>query len=219
MVTIRPARLAALPALALGLVLALAGSPTTAAAQAEPTQGMDAPRWVEPPRTLPKFKPTDPKAELNRLFEALKQAPTDQAAKFVEMRIWALWFASGSDTVDLLMARARQAMEARDAALATQLLDAVVEIAPDFAEGWNRRATLRFMASDLPGALADLSQVLAREPRHFGALVGLGTIFQALGEDKRALEAFQRALDVNPKMDKAEEAAKPLRPKVQGRDI
>jgi tetratricopeptide (TPR) repeat protein len=167
--------------------------------------------------------PAEPKAERGRsidfLFEALKAAPDAETAKLIENRIWALWFTSGSDTADLLMTRVKQAMEANDADLALRLLDSIIELKPEYAEAWNRRATLYFTKKDYAHALADISQVLAREPRHFGALTGLGMILQDMGEDKRALEAFRRALEIDPHLQKVPEFVKALSEKIEGRDI
>ena len=153
------------------------------------------------------------------LFQALKAAPDDETARLIEGRIWALWLVSGSDTADLLMSRARAAIEQNDADLAIQLLDAIIELKPDYAEAWNRRATLYFEKHDYGRAMSDIAQVLAREPRHFGALTGLGMILEDVGDDKRALEAFRRALEVDPRLERVPEIVKSLTEKVEGRGI
>ena len=101
--------------------------------------------------------------------------------------LWALWFASGSDTATLLMGRVKTATDAKDMDLALKLLNAVIDIKPDFLEAWNRRATLHFMKKDYGAAIADIQQVLSREPRHFGALSGLGIILQEIGDDSGRL--------------------------------
>jgi len=175
--------------------------------------------WADAPEKLPRLPRGDRTKNLEFLFEALKAAPDPDSAKLVEGRIWALWLASGSDTTDLLMSRVKSAMDNKDNALAIKLLDAVTRLKPDYVEGWNRRATLRFAAKDYGGALADIQQVLGREPRHFGALSGLGVIMQEFGEDKLALEAFRRALAVNPNLQKVPDFVKTLTEKVEGRDI
>jgi tetratricopeptide (TPR) repeat protein len=175
--------------------------------------------WTEPPAKLPKVARGDRTKNLDFLFEALKVAPDADSAKLVEGRIWALWLASGSDTADLLMTRAKTAADEKDANLAARLLDSVIELKPDYIEAWNRRATLHFANKDYGSSLADIRQVLAREPRHFGALTGLGVIMQELGEDKLALEAFRKALVVNPHLQKVPEFVKTLTEKVEGRDI
>ncbi len=175
--------------------------------------------WADAPEKLPRLPRGDRTKNLEFLFEALKAAPDADSAKLVEGRIWALWLASGSDTTDLLMSRVKSAMDNKDNALAIKLLDAVTRLKPDYVEGWNRRATLRFAEKDYGGALADIREVLGREPRHFGALSGLGVIMQELGEDKLALEAFRRALAVNPNLQKIPDFVKTLAEKVEGRDI
>jgi tetratricopeptide (TPR) repeat protein len=99
------------------------------------------------------------------------------------------------------------------------LLSAVVKLRPDYVEGWNRRATLYYLQNDYTRSLQDIEQVLRREPRHFGALAGLGMIMQELGDDRRALDAFRKALAVNPHLEKVPELVKTLTEKVEGRDI
>ncbi len=174
---------------------------------------------IDPPKELPRAQTGDTKVNLDRLFEALKIAPDAESAKYIEGRIWALWFASGSDTATLLMGRVKTATDARDTDLALKLLNAVIDIKPDFLEAYNRRATLYFMKKDYGPALADIQQVLAREPRHFGALSGLGIILQELGDDKRALEAFRRATAIHPHLERIPDLVKKLSEKVDGRDI
>ncbi len=173
----------------------------------------------EAPDKLPRAARGDRIKNLDFLFEALKAAPDADAAKLVESRIWALWLASGSDTADLLMNRVKTATEGKDTKLAVELLDAVVALRPEYVEGWNRRATIHFANKDYGKSLADIRQVLAREPRHFGALTGLGVIMQEFNEDKLALQAFRKALEVNPHLSKVPDFVKTLTEKVEGRDI
>ena len=175
--------------------------------------------WADAPDKVPRAPKGDRTKNLDFLFEALKAAPDADAAKLVEGRIWSLWLASGSDTADLLMSRVKTATEAKDTKLALQLLDAVIQLRPDYVEAWNRRATIHFADKDYSKSLADIRQVLAREPRHFGALTGLGVIMQEFNEDKLALEAFRRALAVNPHLQKVPDFVKTLTEKVEGRDI
>jgi tetratricopeptide (TPR) repeat protein len=153
------------------------------------------------------------------LFGALKAAPDDASAKAVEDRIWSMWTAMGNDTTGLLMSRAKKAIDDDDYNLALRLLDAIIEIKPDYTEAWNRRATVYFLKKDYANSLADLSKVLTREPRHFGALSGLGLIMQDIGDDKRALDAYRKALDVYPRLKGVPEKVKTLTEKVEGRDI
>jgi tetratricopeptide (TPR) repeat protein len=177
------------------------------------------PPLPDAPDKLPRASRGDRTKNLDFLFEALKAAPDADAAKLVESRIWALWFASGSDTADLMMSRVKTATDAKDTKLALQLLDAVIELRPEYTEAWNRRATIHFSNKDYGKSLADIRQVLAREPRHFGALSGLGIILQELGDDKHALEAFRRALAVHPRLERIPDLVKKLSDKIDGRDI
>ena len=156
---------------------------------------------------------------LDFLFGALKAAPDEASARHVEARIWALWLHTPSDTAALLMTRAKTAMDAKNIDVALKLLDSVVKLRPDYIEAWNRRATLYYLKNDYRHSLEDIQQVLIREPRHFGALAGLGMIMQEIGDDKRALDAFRKALAVNPHLEKVPELVKTLTEKVEGRDI
>src|SRR5690242_348278 len=158
-------------------------------------------------------------ASLDTLFGALKIAPDEASAKAIEDRIWAIWISSGSDTCNLLMSRVKDATDDRDYDLAVKLLDAIVTIKPDYVEAWNRRATLFYLKHDYGHALADIREVLAREPRHFGALAGLGLILQDIGDDKHALQAYQAALAIDPHLRDLNDTVKTLREKVEGRDI
>jgi tetratricopeptide (TPR) repeat protein len=171
------------------------------------------------PGKLPKVGSADRNRGLDFLFGALKAAPDEESAKYVEARIWALWMQTPSDTAALLMARAKIAMDAQKMDVALKLLDAVIKLRPDYVEAWNRRATVYYMQNDYARSLSDIEQVLVREPRHFGALAGLGMIMQDLGDDKRALDAFRKALAIDPYLEKVPEMVKSLSEKVEGRDI
>ena len=186
--------------------------------QAKP-EAKPSPDWVTPPSDLPRPDRSQRTPSLDTLFEALKIAPDADSAKAIETRIWAVWMTSGSDTCNVLMGRAKAALDEKDYDLAIKLLDAVVEIKPSYVEGWNRRATVYYLTNDYGHSLADIREVLAREPRHFGALAGLGLILQELGDDVHALEAYRRALAINPHLEHVGETVKTLREKVEGRDI
>ena len=193
-------------------------TPAAVLAQDFGTQPRAHKKLPDAPAKLPRGAP-DKTRGLDFLFGALKAAPDEASAKHVEARIWAIWMQTPSDTTALLMMRAKAAMEAQNSDVALKLLDAVVKLRPDYVEGWNRRATLYYLKNDYTRSLQDIEQVLAREPRHFGALAGLGMIMQDLGDDKRALDAFRRALAINPHLDKVPELVKTLTEKVEGRDI
>lgn len=171
------------------------------------------------PSTAPQSGRTGSTFSLDTLFGALKIAPDEASAKAIEDRIWAIWMSSDSDTCNLLMSRVKVATEDKDYDLAIKLLDAIVTIKPDYVEAWNRRATLHYIKHEYGPALADIREVLMREPRHFGALAGLGLILQDIGDDKHALEAYQAALAIDPHLRDVPDTVKTLREKVEGRDI
>lgn len=174
---------------------------------------------MSPPADLPPGARGDSTLNLDTLFGALKIAPDEASAKAIEDRIWAIWVSSGSDTCNLLMSRVRAATDDKDYDLAGRLLDAVIALEPNYVEAWNRRATVNYLKQDYGQAIADIGQVLAREPRHFGALAGLGMILQEIGDDKHALEAYRQALAVDPHLDNLSDVVKTLGEKVEGREI
>lgn len=202
---------------AVGLAAATATVPVLAHARGDE---LNQPKLKPPeaPDKLPKT-PTDRAHGLEFLFGALKAAPNEESAKHVEARIWAIWLQTPSDTAALLMARVKAATDAHQLDVALKLLDSIIRLRPDYVEAWNQRATLYYMQNDYARSLADIEQVLAREPRHFGALAGLGMIMQDLGDDKHALEAFRKALAIDPYLEKVPELVKQLSEKVEGRDI
>lgn len=219
-------RLPAIGWLCLATLLTVAGALLSAVAfaQAPPRSGVAPPEITErknppqPPSRLPGI-PKDQVRGLDFLFGALKAAPDEESAKQVEARILALWSRTSSDTTVLLMQRAKVAIEAKQPDIALKLLDAVLKLHPDYIEGWSQRATLYYVQNDYQHSLEDIEQVLIREPRHFGALAGLGMIMQELGDDKRALDAFRKALAINPHLENVRELVKTLTEKVEGRDI
>lgn len=138
------------------------------------------------------------KTKLDALFTALAKAAGNAEAQEIVREIWETWLHSGRDDVDLLMQQAAAGMQSRNFGVAALLLDEVVALAPDFAEGWNRRATLRFVMGDYAGSDADIEKVLALEPRHFGALSGRAMVHMAAKRWPEALAAYRAALTVNP---------------------
>jgi tetratricopeptide (TPR) repeat protein len=208
-----------MPVIGVALVGALALSCGAASAQDRGVQDREPDQsesFAEPPGKLPKV----PRGQdIEFLFGALKVAPSPEAAKAVEGRIWALWMVSPSDTASLLMSRVRRAVEVKNLDLAVKLLDSIVVLRPDYVEAWNRRATLHYMRKDFTRSIEDIRQTLAREPRHFGALAGLGMIMQELGEEKRALEVYRKVIEVNPHMPRIPDLIKSLTEKVEGREI
>jgi tetratricopeptide (TPR) repeat protein len=204
-----------------GILAGVLAGALPAAAPAQGPQGAperQQKRPPQPPSKLPNVG-ADRTRGLDFLFGALKAAPDEASAKHVEARIWALLMQTSSDTAALLMSRAKAAMDAKQADVALKLLDAVIKLRPDYVEAWNRRATLYYLQNDYSRSLADIEQVLSREPRHFGALAGLGMIMQDIGDERRALDAFRKALAVNPHLERVPELVKALTEKVEGRDI
>ena len=119
---------------------------------------------------------------------------------FAERGLWLLWGRSGDSAIDELMARGSEEMQAGDLAASIATFSEVIKKKPDFAEGWNRRATAYYLAGENRKSLADCDQVLKRNPSHFGAISGVGQIYARLEQYGKALEWFQRALEVNPNM-------------------
>ncbi|NNJ76154.1 MAG: hypothetical protein HKP56_13465 [Anderseniella sp.] len=147
---------------------------------------------------------------LDRLFGQLRQADDEKSVQLLENAIQALWLRSGSPTADLLMKQAGNAMGEQQYGAALVIMDTVVEQHPDFAEGWNRRATLHFLRGDFTSSLRDIDQVLSLEPRHYGALSGQGAIFKQRGDGRQALRALRRARTVNPKLKNVDERIREL---------
>lgn len=170
-------------------------------------------------RAKPPARPLTRAQRLDGLFTALKQAPNAQMAQMIEARLEATLMQSGSDTADLLMSRARGLIETKDYDQSLVLLDSIVELSPGYTEAFAQRATVRFLKKDVFGSLTDLRVVIAREPRHYTALAGLGVMLQDLGEDRRALDALRRAIAINPHLKGIPEIIKRLETKVDGREI
>jgi tetratricopeptide (TPR) repeat protein len=233
--------LSALRGIAVSAALALALSVSHAAAQVD-LQMAPPPGKSEPEGALPAPKapgaPHAGKAEdgksaapapvetgpeqraklLDELYTRLATAPDQATSNEISAAIEQLWGHSGSPTADLLVARAVATAEA-NRELAMKLLNAAVELQPDFAEAWNRRAYLYYLNNDFKRALGDLRRVLALEPRHFKALEGLGNLLQHLGEKKAALEAYNSVLKVNPNATDAKKARDDLKLEVEGQGI
>ena len=156
---------------------------------------------------------------LDELFRQLAASDNAEDAKGVAAAIQSIWSRSGSDTADLLTSRAMAALGADQKELAQRLMDHVVEVAPDWAEGWNKRATVRFLAEDYEGSMADIDRTLVLEPRHFGSLTGLATILQRSGYEKRALEVLRRLIVIYPQQPDIQKLIDKLGPDIDGRDI
>ncbi|MEE7478367.1 tetratricopeptide repeat protein [Methylobacterium hispanicum] len=194
-----------------GLLAALIAGPALAA-----PPGLSGRPEAEQPAERKKPAPA---ISLDDLFGRLREADDDEEAKGVAKLIERRLDRSGSATADLLTDRARQAMSAKDFALAAELMDRVTALEPAWSEGWNRRATVFWLLSDKQAAVADLQRALVLEPRHFEAWAALGRIYLSMDDKARALNAFRRAAALYPRMAKVNEAIDRLAPDVDGRDL
>jgi tetratricopeptide (TPR) repeat protein len=158
-------------------------------------------------------------SRLDELFAKLQAAKSDDDADPIIADIWSVWNLSGSEQVDEIMQRALSLMHMGALGMALEVLDGVVAMAPDHAEGWNRRATVLFHIGQYDRSLKDCEEVLRREPRHFGAMAGMGMIALAQGRHGASLMAYRRALKVNPFMKERRELIPALEKKVDGRDL
>jgi len=138
---------------------------------------------------------------------------------FAEQGLWLLWTRSGDAQIDGLMAQATEEMQAARYGEAIKLLNQVVEKKPAFAEGWNRRAYVHYMKSEVDQALGDLRRTLALDPNHFKALDGLAQILREIGQKRPALKAFKQLLDVHPYWSGAQDAVDELEREVEGQGI
>lgn len=159
-----------------------------------------------------------PAATLDRLFERLHDAKTQEEAEGVARLIQRRWARSGSDTADLLMTRAQKALQDKQTEIAIELLDRIISLQPDWAEAWNQRANALYIVGDPIRSMIDIGEALKREPRHYGAMMGLGMILRQQGDDKAAMVAFRKALTIYPQFDAVKKAVDSLKSDVDGRD-
>jgi tetratricopeptide (TPR) repeat protein len=150
------------------------------------------------------------------LFQRLHQTSLEGEAERLQGTIWQLWMRSENEDSNLLMRLGVNAMNGGDYPAALRAFDRMVEDDPNFAEGWNKRATVRYLMGDFGGSVADIERTLALEPRHFGALSGLGMINMELNDHKGALRAFEAALKINPHLRGARQHLEELKKKLLG---
>ncbi len=152
---------------------------------------------------------------LDGLFDELREAGDESTANEIEREIWLIWLDSGRDDVDDLMVRGIGAMQRRAMGQALTFFNQVVEMAPGYAEGWNKRATVHYLRDDLAESVHDIRRTLALEPRHFGALSGMGLILAERKDNEGALRAFEEVLRINPNSPSARSSAQELRAKIR----
>ena len=191
----------------------------------------DEPRVTEPqPFGAPELPPEqeeeqaeEPAApveeDLDSLFARLQRVSDPGEGRRIANDIWAEWGDSGSATINLLMQWAAQAIEEDRQATALDLLDQVTVLKPDFAEGFNRRATLHYMMGNHRKSMADINRVLELEPRHFGALSGMAAIMMEAGNDRLALRALERVLEIYPSDRAAQGRRGGLQDKLSGERV
>jgi tetratricopeptide (TPR) repeat protein len=188
------------------------GKPDSQAAPDKPeAQAPQAKKDEPPPKT-----PAEERADLYARLAASKDE--DETAGIIT-RLLHSYSESGSDTADLLLRRARQAIGVENYADALKILDATIALLPDWAEGWNARATARYLDDDYNGSMADIAQTLKREPRHIGALMGMGMILEAREKREDALKVYERVLEIAPHWRNAQEAADKLKAALAGSEL
>lgn len=138
------------------------------------------------------------RAALDKLFAQLKSAKDKAGAQPIVDKIWREWFKTDNAEVEALMSRVQFARRAGLHEQAIKELDKIIQLAPDYVEGWNQRATIYFIMGRDAESVADIQQVLRLEPRHFGALAGLGLIHMRAENWKSAIASFERALELHP---------------------
>jgi tetratricopeptide (TPR) repeat protein len=161
----------------------------------------------------------DEASRLDKLFSDLKRERNEKAAERIANQIWAEWRKSGSASVDLMLQWSNEAADKKKFDVALDFLDQVVTLQPDFAEGWNRRATVHFMMDNYAKSMADIEYTLRLEPRHFGALSGLASILKATGRKELALDAYERTLAIYPMMRSAQSEVATLSDELAGEGI
>lgn len=159
------------------------------------------------------------KGMLDGLFARLQSTADASEAAGIERRIWRIWMHSEKEDLNVLMHQGAAAMARKDFKLALESFNALIRLAPGMAEAWNKRATLYYMMRNFDASIADVKQTLALEPRHFGAIVGLGLIYEQLGDPQAALRAYREGLKINPHMARILEKSKKIARELKDQNI
>lgn len=175
------------------------------------------PAWADDPVNPPVA--ATKQARLDQLFIDLKRERNEKAAERIAGRIWGEWSQSGSASIDLMMQWSQKAIENQKFDVALDFLDQVVTLQPNYAEGWNRRATVHFMMKNFGKSMSDIDHTLQLEPCHFGALSGLAQIMALTGHKQSALEAWQKVLAIYPMMRSAQDQVATLSEELAGEGI
>ena len=193
--------------------------PILAALLATPAVGQDVTTQVAEPQAAKESVPgplATSEQRLDSLFLRLKKERSTEQARGIANEIREVLVYSGSATVDFLMESAARAMDEKRYGAALDFLDQVTLLAPDYVEGWNRRATLHYLLGNYPKAMSDSARVLALEPRHLGALAGIAGILQESGQEQQALTAWENYLSHYPADREAQQQMIELMNKLAG---
>jgi len=166
--------------------------------------------------SMPSAEARQDDPRLKDLFAELKTATSSFEARVIETKVWKIWIENGDPRIDALMDRGMNAMSVDDTETALAAFSEVVRLDDSFAEGFNKRATVEFMRHDFAASVADIERTLALEPRHFGALAGLGQVFLAMNDKPAALKAFEAALAIDPRLESVQKAVTELKQQLQG---
>lgn len=156
---------------------------------------------------------------LGELFTALADLQDPDQAFSVEAAIWQIWLDGGDSASNQLMTRGIRAMNARRFRDAVERFTELIAAAPEFAEAWNKRATVYYLMNRYEDSVRDIERTLALEPRHFGAISGMGLIFLELGDEVGALGAFEKVLEIHPHARGARFHVQRLRERLRGKQI
>ena len=192
--------------LLLALALALAAGPLPAQqplSREAALAALKSPDAVERGRGIVGLARTGGMADTPALVERLRDA-NEELRVLAEQALWIVWSRSGDPAVDKVFERGLDEMGAGKLSESIATFTRVIEMKPEFAEGWNKRATVYFVAGDFANSLKDCAEVIKRNPSHFGALSGYGQIYLGMGELEKARDYFKRALEVNPNLDGVE---------------
>jgi len=157
--------------------------------------------------------------KLNTLFQRLQTTEDTNEALSIEQLIWQIWTERGVVEIDKAMAYGIQAMNAGAFGSSLKIFDQIVSKAPDFAEGWNKRATVYYMLGQFDASVSDIQRTLDLEPRHFGALSGMGLIYNATGNTEAALKVWEKALSIHPHMPGIRAQVKDIKRQLKGKAI
>lgn len=163
--------------------------------------------------------PEETEKTLDSLYAFLATEPDHRRAGEIGAAIERLWRLEGGDTVNLLIDRAEDFSSKMDQDKALALMDAAVDLAPDYAEAWSHRAYVYYRMNNYSAALGDLRRAIALQPNHFRALDGMAKILDLLGEKKAALQAYEQLLKIHPEIEGGKSSAEDLKKAVEGQGI